>query len=81
MADGTAFELTPSGGGWTESILHNFGSGNDGLSPYAGVVLDTAGNVYGTTLYGGNGAECDEQLRNGLPAHAFIRRVGGECPG
>ena len=57
--DGTAFELTPSGGGYTESILHNFGSGaGDGLSPYAGVVLDTAGNVYGTTLNGGNGTEC-----------------------
>jgi hypothetical protein len=55
---GTTFELTPSGGGYTESILHNFGSGTDGYWPYAGVVLDTAGNVYGTTVYGGTGAEC-----------------------
>ena len=49
MADGTVFELTPSGGGYTESIIHNFGSGTDGPDPHAGVVLDTAGNVYGTT--------------------------------
>ncbi|MGA7463179.1 MAG: choice-of-anchor tandem repeat GloVer-containing protein [Candidatus Korobacteraceae bacterium] len=52
---GTVFELTPSGGGWTESIIHDFGSGTDGWSPYSGVVLDTVGNVYGTTFYGGNG--------------------------
>jgi uncharacterized repeat protein (TIGR03803 family) len=57
--DGTTFELTPSGGGYTESILHNFGSGTDGTAPYAGVVLDTAGNVYGTTISGGTGTECE----------------------
>ncbi|MGA2902598.1 MAG: choice-of-anchor tandem repeat GloVer-containing protein [Candidatus Korobacteraceae bacterium] len=51
-AGGTAFELTPSDGGYTESTLHSFGSG-DGLWPAAGVVLDTAGNVYGTTSWGG----------------------------
>ncbi len=56
---GTVFELTPSGGGYTESILHNFGSGTDGVSPYSGVVLDAAGNVYGTTANGGTGGECD----------------------
>ena len=50
---GTTFELTPSGGGYTESIIHSFGSGTDGVGPYAGVVLDTAGNVYGTTPNGG----------------------------
>ncbi len=52
---GTTFELTPSGGGYTESILHSFGSGSDGVQPYPGVVLDTAGNVYGTTANGGTG--------------------------
>jgi uncharacterized repeat protein (TIGR03803 family) len=55
---GITFELTPSGGGYTESILHSFGSGADGRTPYSGVVLDTAGNVYGTTQYGGTGTEC-----------------------
>jgi len=55
---GSAFELSPSGGGWTESILHNFGSGNDGSGPVAGVLLDTAGNVYGTTPTGGTGTLC-----------------------
>jgi len=47
---GTVYELTPSGNGYTESILHNFtGSGPDGGHPIAGVILDPKGNVYGTT--------------------------------
>ena len=55
---GTVFELTPAGGGtWTEKVLHNFGSGTDGKTPYAGLIFDAAGNLYGTTLAGGtNGA-------------------------
>ncbi len=51
---GTAFELSPrQGGGWTETILHSFGNGTDGNSPYAGLIFDAAGNLYGTTLEGG----------------------------
>jgi uncharacterized repeat protein (TIGR03803 family) len=52
---GTVFELTPAAGGtWTESVLYNFGSGADGGSPYAGLVFDRAGNLYGATYYGGS---------------------------
>ena len=48
---GTAFELTPAGGGtWTEKVLHSFGNGTDGTSPYAGLIFDAAGNLYGTTV-------------------------------
>jgi len=51
---GTVFELTPQGGGsWTETILHSFGTGTDGASPFNSLVLDTAGNLYGTTEVGG----------------------------
>jgi uncharacterized repeat protein (TIGR03803 family) len=52
---GTVFELSPkAGGGWTEKILHSFiGNGKDGDEPYAGVVLDASGNLYGTTIGGG----------------------------
>jgi uncharacterized repeat protein (TIGR03803 family) len=51
---GTVFELSPSqGGGWTETILHNFGNGTDGQVPFAGLIFDTAGNLYGTTFSGG----------------------------
>ena len=51
---GTVFELTPTGGGgWTEMVLHNFGSGTDGEIPLFGVIFDVAGNLYGTTIEGG----------------------------
>jgi uncharacterized repeat protein (TIGR03803 family) len=50
---GTVFELLPSGGGhWTERILHSF-NGSDGSMPLEGVILDSAGNLYGTTQDGG----------------------------
>jgi uncharacterized repeat protein (TIGR03803 family) len=47
---GTIFELTPqSKGSWTESILYSFGThSNDAYAPYAGLVIDDVGNLYGT---------------------------------
>jgi len=54
--NGTAFELSPAaGGGWTETVLHVFGNGTDGLKPTGRLVFDGSGNLYGTTLYGGTG--------------------------
>ncbi len=48
------FELTPTaGGGWTETVLHSFGNGADGVDPEAGLIFDAAGNLYGTTAGGG----------------------------
>jgi uncharacterized repeat protein (TIGR03803 family) len=51
---GTVFELTPSGGGWTESVLYRFKDYDDGYFPYSGVIPDREGNLYGTTQ-GSNG--------------------------
>jgi uncharacterized repeat protein (TIGR03803 family) len=52
---GTVFELTPTANGnWTEQVLHNFGSGTDGSLPYAGLITDATGNLYGTTNSGGS---------------------------
>jgi len=52
---GTVFELSPNGsGGWTEQVLHSFDiDGLDGILPYAGLIIDSAGNLYGTTWLGG----------------------------
>jgi uncharacterized repeat protein (TIGR03803 family) len=54
-SEGTAFKLTPAeGGSWTETVLHNFmENGTDGFFPLAGLLFDSAGNLYGTTLGGG----------------------------
>jgi uncharacterized repeat protein (TIGR03803 family) len=54
--DGTVFKLTPPsapGGSWTETTLYEFRGGNDGSYPVASLVFDKAGNLYGTTLFGG----------------------------
>jgi uncharacterized repeat protein (TIGR03803 family) len=50
---GTVFELSPmEGGGWTETVLYNFGNGTDGAEPN-GLIMDAAGNLYGLTEMGG----------------------------
>jgi len=53
---GTVYELTPSGGGWTESVPYSFGTGGgtDGAFPSNGMILDGAGNLYSTTFGGGS---------------------------
>jgi uncharacterized repeat protein (TIGR03803 family) len=52
---GTVFRLAPvSVSRWKESILHSFVIGsNDGFYPFGSVIVDTAGNLYGTTEFGG----------------------------
>jgi len=52
---GTVFELSSSGGGWTEHVLYRFQGPNDGENPNGGVVMDNAGNLYGNTWQGGPG--------------------------
>jgi uncharacterized repeat protein (TIGR03803 family) len=50
---GIVYELSPNGsGGWTETILYTFKGGTDGDNPRS-LIFDQAGNLYGTTLYGG----------------------------
>ncbi|MBZ5574914.1 MAG: hypothetical protein LAO09_23925, partial [Acidobacteriia bacterium] len=57
---GSVYQLSPPqqpGGKWTETTLYNFrGHDNgDGGSPEGGLIQDAAGNLYGTTGYGGTG--------------------------
>ena len=53
---GTVYELTRPGSNWTESVLYSF-SGSDGQNPFSGLLLDGAGNLYGTTFLGGTGGD------------------------
>lgn len=57
---GSVFELTLSGGVWTETLLYSFAGGaTDGEYPvYSPLVFDKAGNLYGTTEYGGSSCNC-----------------------
>jgi uncharacterized repeat protein (TIGR03803 family) len=52
---GTVFRLSPSSTGWQLTVLHTFTGSFDGGNPHAGVILDSAGNLYGTTYFGGRG--------------------------
>jgi hypothetical protein len=58
---GTVYQLTPpatKGDAWTETVLYIFlgKNHNDGNTPAGGVMIDAAGNLYGTTAYGGGGS-------------------------
>jgi uncharacterized repeat protein (TIGR03803 family) len=56
---GLVFELSlRKDGTWSETVLHDFGSATDGSGPTAGLVFDAAGNLYGTTQYGGGSPFC-----------------------
>jgi uncharacterized repeat protein (TIGR03803 family) len=68
-ANGNLFVVTPIGyaqgviskltlqlnGRWKESVLHRFGGIKDGAFPGGGLIIDPAGNLYGTALSGGSG--------------------------
>jgi uncharacterized repeat protein (TIGR03803 family) len=51
---GTVFELAPSNGGWVFRILYSFSGCSDWCAPHDKLVMDAAGNLYGTTA--GDGA-------------------------
>ena len=49
---GAVFKLDTTG---TETVLYSFTGGADGGLSEAGLIQDSAGNLYGTTYYGGSG--------------------------
>jgi uncharacterized repeat protein (TIGR03803 family) len=52
--DGAVWKLSPGAGGWVETVLYSFTGGKTGpYNPVGGVVLDSSGNIYGTTVNGG----------------------------
>ncbi len=48
--NGVVFKLVSDGSVWDETVIHNFGTSR---SPFGGMVMDGAGNLYGATTYGG----------------------------
>ena len=58
---GTVFRLSPpktSSGAWKETVLHSFMFRSDGNHPIGALILDEAGNLYGTTSSGGLLSQC-----------------------
>ena len=82
---GTVFEMARIRGDWTETVLYDFAGGQDGSQPSDGVVLDSAGNLYGTTPFGGSqncqggcGIVFQLTLTNGIwVEHVLYRFQGG----
>jgi len=58
LGNGTVFKLDTNG---VETVLHSFSGGEDGGSPQAALVRDAAGNLYGTTTFGGD-LNCNSAL-------------------
>jgi uncharacterized repeat protein (TIGR03803 family) len=81
FGNGAVYKLSRTASGWTESVLYSFQGPNDGQNPVGGVILDSAGNLYGTTFDGGvNGGGTVYQLSpstTGWTFTAIYSFVGG----
>ncbi len=51
---GVVFELSPTGGSWTETVLYSFANNPDGANPIQGLIADQEGNLYGLAVAGGS---------------------------
>ncbi len=51
---GLVYQLSPSGSSWTKHSVYSFTGGTDGGSP-TDIIMDSSGNLYGTTAQGGGG--------------------------
>jgi uncharacterized repeat protein (TIGR03803 family) len=79
---GTVYKLSASG---QESVLYSFTGGADGSKPYAGLVMDTSGNLYGTTSAGGSSNagtvfEVNPQTGRETVVHSFTGQRDGATP-
>jgi len=55
--NGMVYELSPSAGNWKQTVLYSFNpNGTDGWGPTSTPIFDAAGNIYGTTEFGGTGS-------------------------
>ncbi|MGC2718372.1 MAG: choice-of-anchor tandem repeat GloVer-containing protein [Candidatus Acidiferrales bacterium] len=90
---GTVFEIDNSSGSYVETVLYSFtGTGADGRGPIAGVIMDSSGNLFGTTQFGGTSTACGTKLGCGVvfelvnsdgyylenPLHTFAGLTGGD---
>jgi len=84
---GVLYKLTPSGGGWTETVIYNFFRGQGSAKILSsGLTLDKSGRFFGTSSYGGDGYGASyqlEQTKKGWEQtilHRFWGPPDGEFP-
>ena len=53
QTDGTVYELVRAHRAWHDDVLQTFQGSANGCNPYAGLIADARGNLYGTTVSGG----------------------------
>jgi len=80
---GIVYKIDSSG---HEHVLYSFTGGADGGNPVAGVIPDTAGNLYGTTFGGGSSGlgvvhKLDSTGHQGYSIRSPVRRDGSPTPG
>ena len=63
--NGSVFKLSPSGNSYVYTDLYDFTGGSDGQHPSGPVVVDSNGNLYGTTGAGGNLNDCWSEFSRG----------------
>ena len=88
-SDGLVYELTPSSSGWNETVIYSFSAASEGATPQSGLIIDSAGNLYGTTLSGdkgigfGNVFELSPSSSGWVYSvlHKFTGAPDGESPG
>jgi uncharacterized repeat protein (TIGR03803 family) len=76
---GTVFMLSPSGGTWTSTVLHNFSRNEE---PSASLTMDAAGNLYGTTTAGGQdrgGTIFKMTPSNGSWTYTVLKELDAPC--
>ena len=71
---GTIFQLTPMGNQWLEQTLHTF-TGSDGAYSEGSLVMDRAGNFYGTASEGGTGSQRGVVFKLHLTANGWKETV------
>jgi uncharacterized repeat protein (TIGR03803 family) len=80
----TLFVTVVSAHAQTLTVLHTFTSRPDGLTPVGGVIMDQAGNLYGTTAQGGTGTQGTvfkiDTTGNETVLHSFVSRPDGLDP-
>jgi uncharacterized repeat protein (TIGR03803 family) len=81
---GNVFELVQSGRKWTLTELYRFSGHADGANPIGGLILDAAGNLYGTTQFGGdfgNGVLFEMVLSGGVFTERVLHSFAGAAHG